>query len=93
MTYQDAAAKFGTVDHNGATLAITQVAYMDNYGTDGGVRYYAKAIDAEGDAYLVAWDTTVAWDERCATAAETGDALDDESDACDWGAPASIKAV
>lgn len=93
MDYQAAAAKYGTVEHNGQALALTQQAYINNHGTDGGVRYYAKAIDAEGGEYLVAWDTTAAWDARCATAEETGDALDDESDACDWDAPAAITAL
>ena len=90
---QALADKFGTVDHSGVELALTQDAYVENHGTDGGVRYYAKAVDAAGNEYLVAWDTTALWDERCANAEETGDHLDDESAACDWAAPAEIKAL
>lgn len=63
MAYQAAAAKFGTVDHNGTTLALTQQAYSDNYGTDGGVRYYAAAVDADCNEYCVEWDTTAAWND------------------------------
>ncbi len=56
---------FGTVEHNGKTLILTEQAYMDNYGTDGAVRYYAHAIDDEGNTYRVAWDTTAEHDMAC----------------------------
>lgn len=43
---------------NGLTVTLTDDATMDNYGTDGEVRYYASAVDAAGNEYRVAWDTT-----------------------------------
>lgn len=102
--------KYGTVKHDGKTLWLTDQAVCDNYGTDGGVRYYAKAIDSDGHTYNVAWDTTEAWDlaqeqamlaaasnlddEQAARLAELDDMVlpdvNDESNACDWGAPARI---
>lgn len=53
---------YGTVTFEGVTYTLTQQAYVDNYGTDGGVRYYARAIDEAGNGYKIAWDTTLAWD-------------------------------
>lgn len=94
-TYAQYAAKFGAVEHNGLTLALTQQAYVSNYGTDGGVRYYAAAVDAEGNEYRVEWDTTPAWDEAD-EAAQNGDDngyCDDESNACDWDTPAKVTAL
>lgn len=49
---------FGTVKHDGKTLYLTEQAYMDNYKADGAVRYYAHAVDKNGNEYRVAWDTT-----------------------------------
>lgn len=103
ITYHAAAEKYGTVDHGGAALALTQQAYCENYGTDGGVRYYASAVDIEGNEYRVSWDTTQAWDAATAAAkvslAESGELgneeylLQDESNACDWDSPADITPV
>lgn len=98
---------FGTVDFEGKTYTLTQEAYVDNYGTRGGVRYYAYAADAEGNEYLVAWDTTPEWDaaqaEADAISQEYAPAsaplglypslLDDESDACDWTRPVEVTAI
>ena len=71
--------KYGTVEHNGATLWLTDQAVCDNYGTDGLVRYYAKAIDSDGHTYTVAWDTTEAWDLASEQAMLAGQSdLDDE---------------
>ena len=50
------------VEYDGKTYLLTQQAYCDNYGTDGAVRYYAHAIDSEGNNYKVAWDTTETYD-------------------------------
>ena len=96
MDFHAAAAKFGTFDHSGVALALTQDAYVENHGTDGGVRYYAKAVDADGNDYLVAWDTTEAWDaatEAYKVDPENAPIVDDESWACDWDSPAEIKAL
>lgn len=88
----------GTVEHNGRTLALTQPAYCDAYGTDGEVCYYASAIDDNGGTYKVRWDTTADWDARCAAVQaemqageDITDPLDDESDACDWDSPVEIR--
>ena len=75
----------GSVIHHGTTITLIQDAFCDNYGTDGGVRYYAEGRDAAGNTYRISWDTTAEWDAlepegRC-----------DEADACDWNAPASVE--
>lgn len=86
---------FGTVAHDGKTLILTEQAYMDNYGTNGAVRYYAHAVDYDGNIYRIAWDTTAAWDDECEKAknGEYSGYLDDESNACDWDNPAEIELV
>lgn len=95
MIFQDAAKEFGTATMNGLTVALTQNAYPDNYGTDGGVRYYAHAVDKNGNTYIVAWDTTQEWDNNQQAykddPAENSWLLDcDESHSCDWDNPVSI---
>lgn len=102
---------FGTADFGGATYTLTQDAYISNYGTAGCVRYYAHATDAAGDTFLVAWDTTEAWDLACERASLEGESdldgeqlarlgelqamglpnVEDESNACDWANPVSVK--
>lgn len=89
-------AKFGTVEHEGKTLTLTQQAYCDNVGAGDQVAYFARAVDAEGNVYKVKWDTTFDWDE--AEAAFKADPLnappnEDESLACDWDNPAAIVRV
>jgi hypothetical protein len=74
---------FGNVDFEGITYTLTQDAYCDNYGTDGGVRYYAHAVDGAGNKYLLAWDTTQAWMDA--------EDCDDESNACDWSSPVAAE--
>lgn len=54
---------FGTVNFEGKELKITQEAYVDNYGTDGEVRYYANAVDTDGNEYQVTWETTKEFDQ------------------------------
>ena len=63
-----AETEFGTVEHNGEKLWLTQQAYVTYGGT-----YQAAAIDSEGNDYTVTWDTVEGW-EQC----------EDESEACDW---------
>jgi len=46
-------------------LTLLQDAYINNYGTNGGVRYCAVAKDDDGNEYEVIWDTTPAWDMAC----------------------------
>ena len=56
------AKKHGTVTFKGTKYWLTKDAYVDNYGTDGEVRYYSKAIDRKGNEYRVSWDTTAEFD-------------------------------
>jgi hypothetical protein len=101
----------GTIEHGGTTLHLLEQAVADNYGTDGLIRYYARAIDAEGTEYRIAWDTTDEWDlaneferlmaesnpndDQIARIEELADMVlpdvNDESNACDWDAPVSVK--
>ncbi len=76
---------YGDVTNGGRTIRLTDAAYPNNYGTEGGVRYYAPGVDDDGVKHLVVWDTTDAWDSRDA------DCDGDESEACDWGDPVEIR--
>ena len=72
-------AKFGTVNHNGKTLTLTQQAYLHCDGSDTGERYYrASAIDSDGNEYKVRWEIREGFDGE------------DEGDACDWDTPSLI---
>ena len=67
MTNQD----YGTVEHEGKTLKLTQQAFCGNYpGID---VYVAAAVDEEGNEYQVKWNCLEGWMD-----------MDDESDCCDW---------
>ncbi len=78
------ATDFGSVEFGGKTYRLTDDIYCSNYGTDGGVRYYAYAIDEAGNKYRVAWDTTAEWDAR------DPEDYGDDSEACDWSAPVDV---
>lgn len=80
--------KYGTVEHNGKIITLTQQAFAENFGTNGQVAYYAHGVDADGNDYKVIWQTTKEWDEAqaAATPDEYSSLLDDESNACDWDA-------
>ena len=101
MNFQDAQKEFGSVTHNGVEIAMTQNAYVDNFGANGGVRYYSAGVDANGNTYEISWDTTQPWDDAndrinaAGLAGEEPDYIDigmmqDESNACDWDSPASV---
>ena len=84
---------YGTVEFEGKTYTLTQDAYAENYGTDGAVRYYAAAVDADGNEYLVTWETTEQWDEAQEEYKETSEVngyIEDESNACDWDSPIEV---
>ena len=91
--------KYGTVTTDaGVVITLTQHAYARNHGTDGGVVYIATGIDAAGNVYEVTWLTTADWDQWQVDYAESGytdmpAGADDESNACDWDCPASIKLI
>ncbi len=82
----------GTVNYEGKELNLTEEAYATNYRDY--VRYEAHAADANGNTYLVQWDTTSEWDNDIEAAqADTSVfpvKLDDESNACDWANPVEI---
>ena len=46
----------------GIEVTLTQDAYADNCGTDGEIRYYARAVDKVGNEYKVTWETLPEWD-------------------------------
>ena len=50
-----------TVTLGKLTVTLTAEPYCDNYGTDGEVRYYAHAVDDQGNEYRVAWEVTDEW--------------------------------
>jgi hypothetical protein len=95
---------YGTVNFKGKTYTLTQQASAENYGTNGGVRYYASAVDANGNKHIVIWDTTPEWDAAQAEAEKVARRyapqsapeyeypaiLGDESNACDWDNPAEV---
>jgi hypothetical protein len=86
---------YGTVNFNGTAYTLTQDAYPENYGTDGAVRYYAAAVDADGNKYLVTWETTEVWDKAQESYKVTGEVngyIEDENNACDWDNPISVTA-
>lgn len=60
MQLQYAAGVIEDSGHND-TLTLTSMPEAGNYGTTGGVRYYASAVDQAGNRYCVAWDTTQEW--------------------------------
>lgn len=84
---------FGDVAFNDQIIHLSEQAYVNNYGTDGGVRYYAKGVDDNGIEYLVAWDTTEAWDaeqEAYRADPDNFEASLQEEDACDWSSPVAV---
>jgi hypothetical protein len=84
-------AYFGTVDFEGKTYTLTDMARASNY-THGEVRYYAPAT-LGGQKYIVRWETNRRWREaRDAYEAnpEENEPVYDELDACDWDAPLSV---
>lgn len=86
----------GYVMLDGVMIVLTQPAYARNYGTDGGVRYFAAGEDPNGEQYMVEWDTCLAWDEagrqyKDSDYEDMPSILDDESNACDWDNPVEIR--
>jgi len=71
MTITYSANPLGTVTHNGESIQLAGQAVAENYGTDGGVVYRARGVDASGNNYLVTWQPT-------------GEQSEDEENACAW---------
>jgi hypothetical protein len=80
--------KLGDVTLNGTTIHLTQQAFADSAGTDGGVAYFAHGVDDEGNEYQVRWETTAAWNALQASYRNDPDNTDcdsiPEDEACDW---------
>ena len=65
--------KYGTVEHLGRTLTLTQDPYCDG---DGNRTYYrAAAVGPDGDEHNVYWTPLPGFEE-----------IEDDSYACDWTA-------
>ncbi len=60
MKYEEYVKQYGEVEFKGKKYALTENAYCDNYKD--GIRYFARAIDKEGNEYEVHWETTYQWD-------------------------------
>ena len=67
-----------TIIYNGTQYTLTDNPQMDNFGTDGAVRFYGHAIDGDGLDYSVQYETLYDWDGV------------DQGDACDWDNPVEI---
>jgi hypothetical protein len=89
------ANNYGTVQHNGTTIRLTQGAYFAaEQGQD--PYYAARGIDAQGNEYRVTWQTTQEWDEHVAAhEADREKGIDtghlDEGNACDWDNPDTVE--
>jgi RecJ-like exonuclease len=98
---------FGKATFNGIEYVLQQDAYVDNYGTDGEIRYYAAAKDAQGNEYMVTWGTSEDWNNaseewknickeyepKSAPEYECPAILQDESNACDWDNPINVELI
>lgn len=73
--YEKHKIEHGKVYYNKKELALTQEAYLD--GMEGENYYSALAIDEIGNEYVVKWEIKEEYFNNL-------DALEDESDACDW---------
>ena len=62
LDFESLEKQFGTVDYKDIILYLTQRAETTNYGTDGGIKYCAVAVDKQGNSYKVTWNTTKVWD-------------------------------
>jgi len=91
--------EFGSVTENGIEYAICDNAQVENFGTDGEVRYYAtgisfeqlqKADNSQDVDFLFDPHVKIEW-EIIPEYLNSDDT--DESNACDWGNPINIEIV
>jgi hypothetical protein len=103
-SYAESKDEYGEVTLGDITVALTMQAYCNNYGTDGGVRYYARAVDTGGATYRVTWDTSIDWDTHVCDEDQQQDSqgqdiplsctwCEDENNTCDWDNPTSIEPI
>ena len=79
----------GTVQHNGGTLTLEQMAFVDTDGADTSRTVYkAHAHDAAGNRYLVQWPV-----KESILAMPAEDRPEDDSEWCDWSDPEMVKLV
>jgi hypothetical protein len=76
--YSTAAKKYGTVIFDDVEYALCQHAYISDCGT----KYFASAMDADGNDYKVTWRTITNDD---------GELDEDGGNHCDWDDPISVK--
>ena len=62
--FETMSKKYSTVEFEGKTYALTQDAFVDNYGTNGDVCYRAMAIDEQGNKYNVIWYLDEAYEKN-----------------------------
>ena len=66
---------YGTTECNGTTYQVTMQPECGNYGTEGGIAWYANGTDDEGFPVRIVWLPTEAYLASDQT---------DDGDACDW---------
>ncbi|ALX50486.1 hypothetical protein AOX59_18965 [Lentibacillus amyloliquefaciens] len=71
----------GSVKENETEIAISQQPYIDGPADEKPI-YRALGIDQEGNEYEVKWEVVDYWQ-----------ALEDESEMCDWDSPAEVEAI
>lgn len=79
--YNAAIAEYGSTEWEGEEYALLQGAYLD--GTHEDPHYTATATDKKGNTYQVRWEIAQDYDPTCG----------DESGACDWDNPSSVKLI
>jgi len=102
MKYEEYVKQYGEVEFKGKKYALTENAYCDNYKD--GIRYFARAIDKDGNEYEVHWETTYQWDlsneydklENIWSDGSANAAMDKASEAlaeADYHNPADVEAL
>lgn len=83
------------VTWDGRTINLAEEAQPGNYGTDGGVRYYAHGVRDDGARVRVAWDDQYPdhRDDGAGNCSVGGCTVnhDDGYNACDWDNPVDVR--
>lgn len=79
--YNAAAEEYGLTEWEGEEYALLQDAYLD--GTHEDPHYSSTATDKKGNTYEVRWEIDPRYNPECG----------DESEACDWWNPSSIRLI
>ena len=70
----------GSMQFDGRLIMVTEPARA----APGGTEYHAEAVDGDDNKYVVTWTPSADWVQSGST---------DASVACDWCAPASVRAA